>query len=390
MAIESVDAFFLQLMISDDHRFRVTRHIILWFTALSLIGRSFHFVASSIPQASSDVILRYTVFSTVLFGAVTAISYWVLTLLTRRYILLRFQLSQFILSVLLVHMLNAEIVLWHFSLFTNFFTLDRLPRFYTKYTDHVAHLQFWQAPFDSVIVWFFSFSLFYNYLLYLVGLKAFKDLFVLKRRQNELEKENLRLELNFLKAQINPHFLFNTLNNIYSFSIKAPGKVTDTILKLANLMRYSLYETNEDLVPLSHELLFLTSYIELQQIRHDDNVQIQFNVYGQPGVKLIPPLLLIIFVENAFKHGLQATAQASWVRIDLTITATTLVLQVVNSIPFKTMAKVGGIGLKNVSKRLAHFYANNHQLTIEDLANQFSIRLTIPLDEPLLSDHYRG
>lgn len=390
MTDERTNSFLLQLLVSADFRARLIRHGLLWGTTLYLIYRGFHFIASTIPEPSPDTIFQYTVLSTTVFGGLTVTAYGALTTLTRRYILIHFRPSLFGLGVLIIHILTSEVVLWHFRLFIGLFTLDRLPRLYTRYAEPLNHLQFWQAPVDPTIVWLFSFSLFYNYLLYAVGLKAFKDLFTLKLRQNELEKENLRLEFDFLKARISPHFLFNTLNNIYSFSIISPTKVGDTILKLADLMRYSLYETNEERVPLSNELTFLTSYIELQRIRHEEHVQILFEVAGQPGVHVIPPLLLIIFVENAFKHGLQSSARASWVRIRVDISATTLGLEVDNSVPTGTRHQPGGIGLSNVRKRLTHFYPAQHQLSIREEANRFTVNLTIQWHESIAPHHHRG
>ncbi len=390
MTDERTNSFLLQLLVSADLRVRLIRHGLLWGTTLYLIYRGFHFIASTIPHSSPDAAFRYTLLATIVFGGLTLTAYGALTTLTRRYILTHFRPSLFSLGALIIHVLTSEIVLYHFRLFTRLFSLDELPRLYTRYAEPLNQLQFWQAPLDPTIVWLFSFSLFYNYLLYAVGLKAFKDLFTLKLRQTELERENLRLEFDFLKAQISPHFLFNTLNNIYSFSIKSPTKVGDTILKLADLMRYSLYETNEEQVPLSNELTFLTSYIELQRIRHEDYVQIFFEVIGQPGVQVIPPLLLIIFVENAFKHGLQASAQASWVRIRVNVSATSLQLEVTNSVPPKTKNQLGGIGLSNVRKRLTHFYPSHHRLDIREEANCFTVNLTIQLHESIAPRYHRG
>ncbi|MVM36831.1 hypothetical protein GO730_02675 [Spirosoma sp. HMF3257] len=242
-----------------------------------------------------------------------------------------------------------------------------------------------EGPFDNIVVWLFSFSLFYNYLLYAIGLKVFKDLFTVQLRSMELEKDNLRLEFDFLKSQINPHFLFNTLNNIYSFSIRSPEKVTNSILKLSDLMRYTLYETNDDHVLLTKEIAFLTSYVDLQRIRHDDHVTIQFTITGQPTSQVIPPLLLIVFIENAFKHGIQSTAQASWVDIQLIIQPQTISLSVDNSIPDNKANSQSGIGLRNVRKRLAHFFPNRHTLSILPSSHQFSVKLTLELHENSLS-----
>ncbi len=352
-------SFLLRLLINPDYRLRLVRHALLWTTALFLIYRGFRFLASSIPSTSPDDIESYSLLSTLIFGGLTMGAYWVITTLTYRFILARFLPGRFAVGILLVHIGTALLVYGHFRMFIRLLGLPRLPRFYTLYADHISQLPGWQAPFDSVIVWFFSFSLFYNYLIYAVGIKVFKDLFTLQLRQTEWEKENLRLEFDFLKTQINPHFLFNTLNNIYSFSIRSPQRVSDTILKLADLMRYALYETSDDFVPLQKEITFLTSYVDLQRIRHNEDVSIQFEIQGHPGAKVIPPLLLIVFVENAFKHGVQSSAKASWVHIRLAILVDTLTMQIDNSIPSRSVSASGGLGLGNVRKRLDFFTTIN-------------------------------
>ncbi|GAB2558399.1 sensor histidine kinase [Spirosoma areae] len=384
------EQFFLRILISPEFPYRLVRYSLLWVTALLLIYRGFHFLATTIPAPSEQVILRYSLLSTGLFGGLTIGAYALIVGLTHRYILDRFQLGWFLLSIFGVHLVASELVFAHFNLFYTLFSLNHLPRFYTTNREHILNLTVWQPPFDSTVVWLFSFSLFYNYLLYAVSLKVFKDLFGLRLQKTELEKENLRLEFDFLKAQINPHFLFNTLNNLYSFSIRSPEKVADPLLKLADLMRYTLYETGTEKVLLTNELAFLTSYIELERIRHDKGVGIRFTVTGQPTGQLIPPLLLIVFVENAFKHGIQATARTSWVDIELLIHPASLILQVANSVPARSSTTPAGIGLNNVQKRLAYLYPHHHTLTIHPTPQQFNIILTLDLDEKILSGRRPG
>lgn len=378
----------LQFLTNPSIGYRIGRHSVLWLTAIFLIYRGFQFIALTIPNPANQQL--YAILSTLFFGGLTINAYFLITWLTRHFILLRFRFNLFIGCLILVHVLTSALVRWHFLLFIHYLTLANLPRMYSVYADHVTHLPAWRVPFDSIIVGLFSFSLFYNYLLYAVGLKVFKDLFSLKNQQAKLEQENLQLEFSFLKAQINPHFLFNTLNNIYSFSIQSPDKVAGTILKLADLMRYALYETEEELVPLTKELAFIDSYVQLQRIRHEEDVELTYTVQGQPGTLLIPPLLLIVFVENAFKHGPQASAQGGSVRISLTINENSLWFQVENNLPLNASSITGGIGLNNVRKRLDHFYAKRYQLRTEAIATIFRVNLQLQLYEPTLPSHYRG
>ncbi|QMW05440.1 sensor histidine kinase [Spirosoma foliorum] len=377
--------FFFELLVNSRLLFRLIRYGLLLLTGIFLIYRGFHYLATTIIKASSGDVWRYSIISTIFFGSLIAAAYWVITILIRNNLLLKFNLKNFSLGLFLVHLVASELVLTHFYLFYAIFPIEKLPGFYKTYAEHIKQLPFWMAPFDRIVVWLFSFSLFYNYLLYAIGLKVFKDLFTAQLRSIELEKDNLRLEFDFLKAQINPHFLFNTLNNIYSFSIRSPEKVPNSILKLSDLMRYTLYETNDDQVLLIKEIAFLTSYIDLQRIRHDDHVTIQFIIMGQPTNQVIPPLLLIVFIENAFKHGIQATAKSSWVDIRLSIQPHTVSLYVDNSIPNIVPETQPGLGLRNVQKRLAHFFPHLHTLSIEHSSHQFSIKLSLDLHENALS-----
>ncbi|GAA4419103.1 hypothetical protein GCM10023187_53110 [Nibrella viscosa] len=378
--------FFLFLT-SPAWTYRVARYALLWSTTLWLIYRGFDYISG--PVSDPKARQQYIILSTLFFGSLTIGAYLLVTLLTRQFILRQFRMGMFVLCLLGVHVLTSLVVHWHFLFFLRYLGPANLPNIYSRNAEHVASLAIWQIPFDTITVFLFSYSLFYNYLLYAVGFKVFKDLFSLKIRQERLEKENLLLEFNFLKAQINPHFLFNTLNNIYSFAIKSPDKVPDTVLKLADLMRYSLYETETELVPLAKEIQFLDSYIELQRIRYDASFNLSYTVQGNPGQLMVPPLLLIVFVENAFKHGLQANPKAGWASIGLTIKKNSLVFSVENSRPIKKINGVGGIGLVNVRKRLDHFYDRDYELQIEEQPQSFRIHLTLILHEPALSSHHR-
>ena len=277
-------------------------------------------------------------------------------------------------------MISSILVMWYFELFIAIFTLDKLPQSYLFYGEHIKNVPIYLAPLDSVIVWLFSFSLYYNYLLYAVGLKVFKDLFTMKLAKTELEQDNLKLEYNFLKSQLNPHFLFNTLNNMYSFSVVAPGKVGDMILRLADLMRYSLYETNEEYVSLEKEITFLESYMALQRIRHDREAKIEYNLVGNTANKKITPLLLITFLENAFKHGLQSTAGANWIEISLEIKFDILVFKIRNNMVDSKVKHSGGLGLSNAYKRLSYYYPQCHNLLIQNTNSIYSVELTISLN----------
>jgi hypothetical protein len=197
----------------------------------------------------------------------------------------------------------------------------------------------------------------------------------------ELQKENLQLELNALKSQVNPHFLFNTLNNIYSLALRKSEHTPEMILKLSNMMRYLLYECNAPLVPLQKEINFISNYIELEKIRHAQNVRIDFSLSGNPDDSEIAPLLLIPFIENSFKHGVNAQMGKGWVDIRLNAMNKKLSLSVVNSrAENNNGGSEKGIGLKNVRKRLELLYPDKYQLKVEPLEEKFSVNLTIDIN----------
>lgn len=198
----------------------------------------------------------------------------------------------------------------------------------------------------------------------------------------ELQKDNLQLELNALKAQVNPHFLFNTLNNIYSLSLSKSEKTPEMILKLSDMMRYLLYECNVAQVPLQKEINFINNYIDLEKIRHDKNVKIDFSLTGNLDNSEIAPLLLIPFIENSFKHGVNALLGKGWVDIRLNIMNKKLSLSVVNSRAENNNggSREKGIGLENVKKRLELLYPGKYSLSIEPGEEKFSVNLSIDIN----------
>lgn len=210
------------------------------------------------------------------------------------------------------------------------------------------------------------------------GLKIARDSFT--RRQQEKEAE-----LKLLKAQLNPHFLFNTLNNLYGLSVVKSDKLPNLMLKLSDLLRYSLYETKETLVSLEKEIMYLENYISLEKIRLEDKTNIQFTKSGNFSSKKIAPMLLIVFVENAFKHlGIledgKSNITISLEELNNKITFTcNNTIEKLNAEDDNLEKGRNGIGLQNAKKRLALMYPDKHQLVIDDKNNNYNIQLTVDL-----------
>lgn len=202
-----------------------------------------------------------------------------------------------------------------------------------------------------------------------------------KLRQTLLQ-EKLSTELQFLKAQINPHFLFNTLNNLFALAEKSGERsLAEGISELSNLMRYMLHEANADRVPLSREIAYLQSVIELQQLRLDeeDDVLISLNVQGDYAGQEIAPLILIPFVENAFKHGIYLQ-ESSFIKISLRIEEEQILFHLINSKfeqQLNELQESSGIGLENVKRRLSLIYPDAHHLQIDNRRDTFEVKLTL-------------
>lgn len=224
-----------------------------------------------------------------------------------------------------------------------------------------------------------GFELSHALFLFLVGI--FVSLFIQSNnRWRQTEQEKLATELSYLKAQINPHFLFNTLNSIYSLAIEQSDRTADAVVKLSSLMRYVIRDAGNHQVPLSKELEYIRNYIDLQKLRLDDTVLVEFTVSGHANGQQIAPLILISFIENAFKYGVNPE-EKSTINVKITVQETALNLWVFNRKVriFHDAETAGGIGIENTRTRLQLMYPNHHTLTISDTANGFTVDLTIDL-----------
>jgi two-component system, LytTR family, sensor kinase len=208
--------------------------------------------------------------------------------------------------------------------------------------------------------------------------KLFIDALNSEQLKMALSKEKDAMELAFLKSQINPHFLFNTLNNLYGLSLSEPDKTPDAIVQLSDMMRYMLYESNSDKVLLEKEVAYLKSYIDLQKLRYFGTTFIDFKINGALNHQQIAPLLLISFVENAFKHG-DVFDEKHPLSMTLNISEKRLIFDVKNKIHNKNKEEVGGFGVKTVERRLELLYPNKHKLTARNDKNIFESHLEIEL-----------
>jgi two-component system, LytTR family, sensor kinase len=212
-----------------------------------------------------------------------------------------------------------------------------------------------------------------------LGLKLGRKWFMEQQKMQEVQRLIAETELKQLKDNVNPHFLFNTLNSIYALTLTDNRKASDVVIKLSELMRYMFTTAQNASVSLEKEVDYLTNYISLEQIRLNKEAVIRFEKKGLFSTKNIAPLLLLPFVENAFKHGVETQSQNITVEIDLALQENDLFFQVKNSKPQHNLADKTGTGLSNIKKRLQLLYPEKHELTIKDEKETFLIKLWISL-----------
>ena len=218
-----------------------------------------------------------------------------------------------------------------------------------------------------------------------IGIKLFFKNRTDQKKLAALQKKNLEQQLEYLKYQINPHFFMNTLNNIHALVDIDPEKAKDTILELSKMMRFILYEGDKSGVPLTREFDFIRHYVALMQLRYTNKVEILVDLPSEAPDKTVPPLMLISFIENAFKHGI-SYQHHSFVHIKIAINdepsaigSQQLVFTCCNSKAEKPNEEKGGVGLTNVKQRLHLLYDNNYSLKIQNQPDSYNVELTIPL-----------
>ncbi|MEM7381661.1 MAG: histidine kinase, partial [Bacteroidota bacterium] len=240
---------------------------------------------------------------------------------------------------------------------------------------------------------FWSFTIAYKsldllFVVSLVLIIKFIQLQTLQERKNkELSEQKLEAELNYLKHQLQPHFLFNTLNNLYGMIITKDENAGEIVLKLSDILSYMLYNSNDKEISLEKELDSLSNYIELEKLRYGKELTVTYDVSGVPEDHKIAPLILISFVENAFKHGPSDALGDSWIRIKVQIEEGQIRFEVENSIDKESIDKqtkqsrvVSGIGLANIEKRLELIYGDTYDLHISE-GDTYKVELTIKKHE---------
>ena len=245
---------------------------------------------------------------------------------------------------------------------------------FDKWIDHIFSGYYFIAYYG-----FFDISLYFVIYIFVSSLlRLARGWFQLQ----ELEKEKTLAELKALKSQVNPHFLFNSLNSIYSLARKNSPTVPEKVIQLSDLMRHVIYNSDDDFILLSKEVEMVRNYIELQNLRTPENEKIEIEVIGEVDGKNVAPLIFLPFVENSFKHGLKSGAKNPFVKIKIEVIENDLIFDIENSIGKTTEikdSKYKGIGIENVKKRLGLIYPGRHSLKITETENTFKVVLQIKL-----------
>jgi len=236
---------------------------------------------------------------------------------------------------------------------------------------------FWNK---TMRAWFFPFLLSLLTIGVAVAIRVTERLHEDEKKRQILETVHLRSELSYLKLQVSPHFLFNTLNNIYSLVEISPERARQAVLHLSKLLRYLIYETNSEFVPIDHELNFLQSYLELMRLRLPANISCQASISQNTGFGKIAPLLTLPLLENAFKHGVHGE-KSGRIEIQIELKDEMFICKVMNtSYPKGDEDRSGsGIGLENLRKRLELIYGNSARYLVEQKDDEYLAQLTLPI-----------
>jgi len=216
------------------------------------------------------------------------------------------------------------------------------------------------------------------------SIKLLKYWYVQRKQTIEAEQQKTVAELKLLKAQLHPHFLFNTLNNLYSHTLEFSPKSPEIVLKLSGLLRFMIYESNVAKISLIKEIELLQNYISLEQLRYGDRLEISVSVNGNVGEYQIAPLLLLPFLENAFKHGTSRQIDQCWISLYLSVEESKMEFKLVNSLDPKSEKeenRSGGLGLQNVMRRLELLYMDNHQIDTVKMEEVFVVNLNVKLEK---------
>lgn len=340
---------------------RILRHVVFWIAIVVFL---------SIPYCTKGgMCFQYSMETLLLVPAWIFFVYILIYLLIPKFLIKKKYFAFFILFILST---AVTMMMW------------RMIQFYISqeifYADSEERWEFW-----SFLYFFYGLISVYVVAGIAATIKLVRQALKTNKQNQLLVQEKLEAELKLLKSQIHPHFLFNTLNNLYALALDNSEKSAEGILKLSGLLHYMLYDCNAPLVLLKKEIKLIEDYISLEKLRYSKRLKVQFDIVGTTDNKMIPPMIILPFVENAFKHGTSKHLQKARINITLNTENQKLILIVENSkssgISNDESGYEEGIGLNNVSRRLELLYPGNHTLNIKDDDDKFTVYLEIDYNE---------
>ncbi|HEV8286354.1 MAG TPA: sensor histidine kinase [Chitinophagaceae bacterium] len=376
---------FYDFVFSNQRPYRLRRHLVFWTTwciyliltyliptnwipAWNLRGPVPHIEKYGIALACLRILSAAILLVVVHMGLVYGILYFILP----RY--LSKNKNPLVTTSMLLLLLSVIAFINYFNFVLSFYLSTRVGYFATM-------------PRIDYIIPRWGRQILFNYptvVGFALAIKLLKDWYLKQKETAEVAREKINAELQLLKAQVHPHFLFNTLNNIYSFIINNSPAAPEALKKLSTLLRYIIYECNQPLVKLEKELKMLRGYIDLEKIRYGESFNMSLQIQGSPSNKMICPLLLIPFLENSFKHGASQMLTHPWINLEIVTKEENLYFNLSNSKPTATAEHTitKGLGLNNVKKRLAILYPGTHSLNITENVMSFNVSLKVPLFKP--------
>lgn len=356
-----MDQFFSNLALSDKFSYRLGRHFLFWGLCVVFFGTIYGSLWNYGPKGANAYVEAVMYLPLHMF-----MSYMIIYFLFPRYLFTGKYFSLTVGIIILIPMtalLSFLFSQWWITPYREALGIE--PPSKNLYSGFMAGLRG-----SNTVAGFVA------------AIKLVKHWYFKKEENTLLEKEKLKAELEVLKAQLQPHFLFNTLNNLYSLILQQSKQAPEVVLKLSELLRYILTESAKNKILLTRELSILKDYIALEHIRFGSRLDMTINIHGDLDNKLIAPLLFLPLVENTFKHGANEILEQPWMSLDIAVNENTLKFKLINSNATRSeiSAFSSGIGLQNLNKRLLLLYPGKHELRIVNEGESFLVSLLLELE----------
>jgi len=340
---------------AEKRWFKVSIHLGYWILAWFFLNLFFGY---------GELLNRYSMYYSFIILLITAgVAYWIILYLIPQY-LFKGRYGLFIIYLIFTIIASLDLELITVMLFLV----------------HVEKFQLLMLDYNTRDIYSLLAGTYFIVFLS-AGIKLTEYWFYEQQRKQAALKDKVEAELKLLKSQIHPHFLFNTLNNIYALALQKSEQAPDAIIKLSELLDYLIYHGKNELVPLAKEIQLIDHYMELEKLRYGDRLQASFVRKGDTGHIKIAPILLLPFVENAFKHGISQSRNKVWLKIHLEISNRSIIFLVENSKPAARPKEgvQGGIGLENLKRRLEILYKDRYSLEMLDKKDIYSVQLKLTI-----------